>query len=56
MAQALCEQVQYDRDGNLVTGNFADHAIVTAAELPPSEITWDSDARPRFGEMARRTC
>lgn len=33
-AQALYECVRYDDDGNLLTGNFADYAIVTAAELP----------------------
>ena len=38
VAQALYELVQYDRDGNLVTGNFADYAIVTAAELPSFDV------------------
>jgi CO/xanthine dehydrogenase Mo-binding subunit len=38
LAQALLEEVRYDDDGNPVTGNFADYAIVSAAELPSYEL------------------
>ncbi len=38
LAQALLEEVRYDADGNPVTGNFADYAIVSAAELPSYEL------------------
>ncbi len=38
VAQALYEQVVYDEAGNLVTGNFADYAIVTSTELPSFEV------------------
>ena len=38
VAQALYECVRYDDDGNLLTGNFADYAIVSAAELPSFEV------------------
>jgi carbon-monoxide dehydrogenase large subunit len=38
VAQALYEHVRYDDDGNPVTSNFADYAIVTAAELPSFEL------------------
>jgi carbon-monoxide dehydrogenase large subunit len=37
-AQALLEEFQYDGDGNPVTGNFADYAFPSAAELPSFEI------------------
>jgi carbon-monoxide dehydrogenase large subunit len=30
--------VRYDGDGNPITSNFADYAIVTAAELPSFEL------------------
>ena len=33
-AQALLEEFRYDEDGNPVTGNFADYAFPSAAELP----------------------
>ncbi len=33
-AQALMEEFQYDEDGNPVTANFMDYALVSAAELP----------------------
>jgi carbon-monoxide dehydrogenase large subunit len=34
IAQALYEEVRFDEDGNPLTTNFADYAIVTSAELP----------------------
>jgi aerobic carbon-monoxide dehydrogenase large subunit len=37
VAQALLEEVRYDRDGNPVTSNLADYAFVSAAELPSFE-------------------
>jgi carbon-monoxide dehydrogenase large subunit len=36
-AQALLEEIRYDEDGNLLTSNFADYAIVSMAELPSFE-------------------
>jgi carbon-monoxide dehydrogenase large subunit len=36
-AQALLEEVRFDEDGNPVTGNLADYAFVSAAELPSFE-------------------
>ncbi|MEY2569939.1 MAG: aerobic carbon-monoxide dehydrogenase large subunit [Acidimicrobiaceae bacterium] len=38
VAQALMEEVRYDEDGNPVTANFADYAIISAAELPSFEL------------------
>jgi carbon-monoxide dehydrogenase large subunit len=37
IAQALLEEVRYDPDGNPITSNFADYAIVSAPELPSFE-------------------
>jgi carbon-monoxide dehydrogenase large subunit len=37
-AQALCEEVIYDEDGNPQTTNFADYTVISAAELPPFEL------------------
>jgi carbon-monoxide dehydrogenase large subunit len=37
IGQALYEHVQYDEDGQLVTGTFVDYALPTAAELPSFE-------------------
>ncbi|MDQ2754138.1 MAG: xanthine dehydrogenase family protein molybdopterin-binding subunit, partial [Actinomycetota bacterium] len=37
-AQALLEEVRYDDDGNPVTSNLADYAMITAAELPSFEL------------------
>jgi carbon-monoxide dehydrogenase large subunit len=34
VAQALMEEIRYDDDGNPVTSNFADYAVISAAELP----------------------
>ncbi len=33
-AQVLLEAIQYDSDGNLLTGNFMDYLVISAAELP----------------------
>ncbi len=38
-AQALYEQFVYDADGNPLTGNLADYAIPSAAELPSFEAS-----------------
>jgi aerobic carbon-monoxide dehydrogenase large subunit len=37
-AQALCEEVLYDADGNPLTSSLADYAVITAAELPSFEL------------------
>lgn len=37
-AQALYEQVAFDADANPLTTNFADYAVVSAAELPSFEL------------------
>jgi carbon-monoxide dehydrogenase large subunit len=37
LGQALYEHVQYDEDGQLVTGTFVDYNLPTAAELPSIE-------------------
>jgi carbon-monoxide dehydrogenase large subunit len=37
IGQALYEHVEYDEDGQLVTGTFVDYALPTAAELPSFE-------------------
>ena len=38
VAQALCEEVVHDDDGNLLTSTFADYGIPSAAELPSIEV------------------
>ena len=38
VAQALYEHVQYDDDGNPLTGNLMDYAMPSAAELPSFEV------------------
>ncbi len=38
VAQALYEQVVFDAEGNPLTTNFADYAVVSAAELPSFEL------------------
>jgi carbon-monoxide dehydrogenase large subunit len=47
LAQALLEEVRYDADGNPITGNFTDYAIISAAELPSYELIalGDTDAQ-----------
>lgn len=37
-AQALLEEVLYDSEGNPVTANLADYAMISAAELPSFEL------------------
>jgi len=37
VAQALLEEVRYDEDGNPVTSNLADYAMISATELPSFE-------------------
>jgi carbon-monoxide dehydrogenase large subunit len=37
-AQALCEEILYDLDGNPLTSTLADYAAITAAELPSFEL------------------
>ena len=38
VAQALCEAIVYDESGNLLTSNFMDYTVVSAAELPSFEV------------------
>lgn len=38
IAQVLLEEIQYDEDGNLVTANFMDYLVPSAAELPSYEL------------------
>ena len=38
VAQALMEEVAYDDDGNPITSNLADYAMISAAELPSFEV------------------
>jgi len=38
IAQALCEEIVYDEDGNLLTSNLADFTFISAAELPSFEL------------------
>jgi len=38
VAQALLEEVRYDDDGNPVTSNLADYAMISAAELPSFDL------------------
>ena len=37
-AQALLEEVRFDPDGNPITSNLADYAMISAAELPSFEV------------------
>ncbi len=37
IAQVLLEEIVYDDDGNLVTSNFLDYAVISAAEVPSFE-------------------
>jgi carbon-monoxide dehydrogenase large subunit len=37
-AQALCEEILYDADGNPLTSSLADYGAITAAELPSFEL------------------
>ena len=36
-AQALYEEVRFDDDGNPLTSNFADYAVISATEVPMFE-------------------
>ncbi|MGK2928221.1 MAG: xanthine dehydrogenase family protein molybdopterin-binding subunit [Acidimicrobiales bacterium] len=38
VAQALYEHVQYDDEGNPITANLADYAMISATELPEFEL------------------
>ena len=38
IAQALLEEIVYDDDGNLLTSNFMDYPVISAAELPSFEV------------------
>lgn len=38
VAQALMEEIIYDEDGNPKTTNFAEYAVISAAELPSFEL------------------
>jgi carbon-monoxide dehydrogenase large subunit len=38
IAQALMEEIRYDEDGNPLTSNFTDYAIISASELPSFEV------------------
>ncbi len=38
IAQALCEEIVYDEDGNPLTSNLADFTFVSACELPSFEL------------------
>jgi len=37
-AQALLEEVRYDEDGNPITSNLTDYAMISAVELPSIEV------------------
>jgi aerobic carbon-monoxide dehydrogenase large subunit len=38
VAQALCEEVVYDADGNPLTATFADYAVLSSTEVPSFEL------------------
>jgi carbon-monoxide dehydrogenase large subunit len=38
IAQALLEEIRYDEQGNLLTSNFMDYAVISATELPLFEV------------------
>lgn len=38
VAQALCEEMAYDGDGNPITASFADYTVISACELPTFEL------------------
>ena len=46
IAQALLEEVYYDENGNMLTSNFADYQIISAAELPSFELETTEVASP----------
>ena len=45
-AQALCEEILYDGDGNPLTSTLADYAAITAAELPSFELVRSETPTP----------
>jgi carbon-monoxide dehydrogenase large subunit len=45
-AQALLEEVRYDEDGNPITSNLADYAMISATELPSFEIVHHETPTP----------
>ena len=47
IAQALVEEFSYDAEGNPVTSNFMDYALVSAAELPSFERIEQETPTPR---------
>ncbi|HUP76508.1 MAG TPA: molybdopterin cofactor-binding domain-containing protein [Acidimicrobiales bacterium] len=47
IGQALFEDIVYDRDGNILTSNFADYTIPSAAELPDIEALLVETPSPR---------
>jgi len=38
VGQALCEEIVYDDDGNLLTSTLADFTFISACELPSFEL------------------
>ena len=38
VAQVLLESIEYDEYGNLLTSNFMDYSVISAAELPSFEV------------------
>ena len=46
-AQALLEEVRYDADGNPITSNLADYAMISAAELPSVRVVHMETPTPR---------
>jgi carbon-monoxide dehydrogenase large subunit len=38
IAQALLEEIVYDDDGNLLTSNFMDYSVISAAEVPSFDV------------------
>jgi len=45
-AQALCEEILYDSDGNPLTSTLADYAAITATELPSFELLTSETPTP----------
>jgi aerobic carbon-monoxide dehydrogenase large subunit len=46
-AQALLEEVCYDKDGNPITSNLADYGMISAAELPSFQVIHMETPTPR---------
>jgi carbon-monoxide dehydrogenase large subunit len=46
ISQTLFEAVRYDEDGNLLTSNFADYAVPSAAEFPMFEVSGTQTPTP----------